>query len=135
MKTTRLVSVAVLFVAALAFAAPEIPPVKQIEGVTPKEKAFEASGPRKPLVFTTEKEAAEYFAEEELAKLARQVDFKNQVVLVFAWQGSGQDKLDYAVAESFPEQVMFTYRPGRTKDLRSHVRVYALRSNVKWNAK
>ncbi len=63
-----------------------------------------------------------------------QVDFEKQIVLVFAWRGSGQDKLDYVVAESFPEQITFTYRPGRTRDLRPHVYAYALRSNVAWKS-
>jgi hypothetical protein len=70
-----------------------------------------------------------------VAKLARQVDFEQQFVLLFAWRGSGQDRFRYTVAESYPEQVFFTYRAGRTRDLRPHVYVYALRSNVKWNVK
>ena len=32
----------------------------------------------------------------------------------------------------FPEQVSFHLKPGRTRDLRRHVKVYVLRSNVKW---
>jgi hypothetical protein len=56
-------------------------------------------------------------------------------VLVFAWQGSGGDKLEYAILESFPEQIPFSLRPGLTDDIRSHTRVFALRSNVKWSVK
>ena len=74
----------------------------------------------------------EYFSEDALAALTKQVDFEQRVVLVFAWRGSGQDRLSYSVAESFPEQVFFEYKPGRTKDLRPHVYVFALRANVKW---
>lgn len=83
----------------------------------------------------SEKEAAEHFGEQELAKLVKQVDIAQQFVLVFAWRGSGQDWLEHAVAESFPEQIFFTYKPGRTRDPRPHVRVYVLRSNVKWSVK
>jgi hypothetical protein len=36
------------------------------------------------------------------------------------------------VKESFPEQIMFSYKPGRTRDLRPHLKVYVLQSNVKW---
>ena len=36
-------------------------------------------------------------------------------------------------AESFPEQITFRIQPGRTRDLRPHVRVFALRGNVKWS--
>ena len=108
---------------------------KELQGVTPNEKATAASGPTKPVVLKSEKDAAEYFAEPELAKLTKLVDFKAQIVLVFTWQGSGQDKLDYTIAESYPEQIRFTYTPGRTKDLRPHTHIYALRSNVVWSVK
>ena len=69
------------------------------------------------------------------SKLRKQVDFAKQFVLLFAWRGSGQDRLDAAVAESYPEQIFFSYAPGRTRDLQEHVRVFALRSNVKWSVK
>ena len=35
-----------------------------------------------------------------------------QIVLVFAWRGSGQDRLTYNVLESFPEQIAFKFTPG-----------------------
>ncbi len=41
----------------------------------------------------------------------------------------------HAVAESFPEQITFTLTPGKTFDLRSHVKLYVVRNNVKWSAK
>ena len=69
------------------------------------------------------------------AASAAAVDFKKQFVLVFAWQGSGGDTLSYHVLESYPEQIAFMRKPGMTKDLRSHAKVYALRSNVKWRVK
>ena len=71
--------------------------------------------------------------DDALAALKKQVDFDEQFVLLFAWRGSGQDKLTYVVAESFPEQITFRIEPGRTRDLRPHVHIYALRSNVKWS--
>jgi hypothetical protein len=111
------------------------PPIKQLEKVVPKRSVFEGSSWKKPLLLKSEKEAAEHFDAEELAKLNKQVDFAKQFVLLFAWRGSGQDRLDSAVAESYPEQIFFTYAPGRTRDLREHVRVYALRANVKWSVK
>ena len=111
------------------------PPIKQIEKLAPKRTVFEGSSWKKPLVLKSEKEAAEHFDADELAKLTKQVDFAKQFVLLFAWRGSGQDKLDAAVAESYPEQIFFSHTPGRTRDLREHVRVFALRSNVRWSVK
>jgi hypothetical protein len=57
------------------------------------------------------------------------------MVLVFAWKGSGQDKIEYTVAESYPEQIQFVYQRGRTRDLRTHFKIFVLRANVKWSAK
>ena len=110
------------------------PPVKELERPTPQPSAFDGATWKKPVVLRSAKDGAKYFSEEELAKLSRQVDFAQQFVLVFVWRGSGQDRLESVVAESFPEQVSFKYRPGRTRDLRPHVHAYALRANVKWSA-
>ena len=65
--------------------------------------------------------------------LGSQVDFEKQFLLVLAWQGSGGDRLNYTVAESFPEQIFFSMKRGLTRDLRPHMQVYALRSNVRWS--
>lgn len=67
--------------------------------------------------------------------VGKAVDFKTHDLLVFCWQGSGEDKLSYAVLESFPEQIPFTLTRGRTKDLRTHTRLFAVRKNVRWSAK
>lgn len=68
-------------------------------------------------------------------KLAKAVDLKTHDLLVFCWQGSGGDKLEYAVLESFPEQIKFGLKPGRTDDLRTHAKVFGVRKNVRWSAK
>lgn len=112
---------------------PTVPPIRAVKGVTPKPSVFKTAGRSKPLIIRSEKEAIEHFADAAVATLKKQVDFKQQIVLVFAWRGSGQDRLAYSVAESYPEQVFFTFRPGRTRDLRPHVHVYAVRSNVTWS--
>lgn len=104
--------------------------IQAVKDAAPKAEALTFG--KEPTVFKTEAEAAKAFGDDALASLKKQVDFKNQIVLVFAWKGSGQDKLDCTVAESFPEQITFKLTPGRTRDLRSHVLVFALRSNVKW---
>lgn len=83
-----------------------------------------------PVVIKTAEDAAKHFG-----KAPDGVDFKKQIVLLFAWQGSGGDKLEYAILESFPEQIPFSLKPGLTRDLRQHIHVFALRSNVKWSIK
>jgi len=110
-------------------------PIRDIEGVQPKPAAFKPGGAKKPLAVKSEEDAAKHFDAENLAALKKDVDFSKQVVLLFAWRGSGQDRIEYVVLESFPEQVRFSYHPGRTRDLRPHVKVFILRANVKWSVK
>lgn len=112
-----------------------LPPIKVEKKIKANADAFKASGRKKPIVLKNEKDAATYFDAKELAKLTKAVDFEKQVVLVFAWKGSGQDRIDHVILESFPEQIVFTYKPGRTRDLRSHQLICVLRSNVKWSVK
>ena len=96
---------------------------------------FKNSNFNKPIVVKSKEELAKHFGKEAVAILVKAVDFKKQVVLVFAWRGSGGDQLNYTVAESFPEQITFSRQFGRTRDLRPHAKVFALRSNVKWSVK
>lgn len=110
-------------------------PIEEIKNATPNDSVFQDAARGKPLEIRSAEDAAKYFSDKNLAALKASVDFEKQVVLVFAWRGSGQDKLTYDVAESFPEQISFAIKPGRTRDLRPHVHVFALRSNVKWSVK
>lgn len=110
------------------------PPIVEIKDITPNEMLFGGQY-NKPTVVRSLDEAERYLNKQSLADLNKQVDFKSQIVLIFAWRGSGQDKLSFDIAESFPEQILFTRTPGLTRDLRPHSRVYALRSNVKWSVK
>jgi hypothetical protein len=102
--------------------------------VTPEQSVFKNSAWNKPIVIKSQDDAAKHFGKDALETIAKKVDFKKQIVLVFAWRGSGGDKLQYRILESFPEQIPFSLRPGVTDDLRSHTRVFALRSNVRWSA-
>jgi len=101
----------------------------------PGKSIFKDSVWDKPITIKSKEDAAKHFGEAALKELTEAVDFKKQFVLVFAWRGSGGDTLSYNVLESFPEQVVFTRKPGRTRDLRPHAKVYALRANVKWRVK
>ncbi|NQU24209.1 MAG: hypothetical protein HQ567_23250 [Candidatus Nealsonbacteria bacterium] len=118
----------------LALVASAQPAIEEIKRVKPKPSVLKDAKLRKPLVIGSAEEAGKHFGKDALAALKKQVDFEKQIVLVFAWRGSGQDRLTYTVLESHPEQVPFKYKPGRTRDLRPHIHVYALRSNVRWTA-
>jgi hypothetical protein len=110
------------------------PPIKAMVNVRPGISIFKAASLKKPLVVESAEDAAKHFAGDALTALNKDVDFQQQKVLVFAWRGSGQDRLSYNILESYPEQIRFRYHPGRTRDLRPHVYVYALRANVTWKA-
>jgi hypothetical protein len=110
------------------------PTIGLLEKIAPRREVV-GFPPERPVVIRSKEQAEESFSKEELAKLTKRVDFGAQYVVLFAWSGSGEDRLEYAVRESPLERVVFTYRPGSTKDLRKHVRIYALRSNVNWEGR
>lgn len=103
--------------------------------VTPEKSVFKGAVWFRPIVIKSKEDAGKHFGRDALNVLVKQVDFQKQIVLIFAWQGSGGDKLTYTVAESFPEQITFAITPGLTDDKRMHSRVFILRSNVRWSIK
>ncbi|MBM3994873.1 MAG: hypothetical protein FJ303_12075 [Planctomycetes bacterium] len=107
-------------------------PIAELK-VMPEKSVFKNSVWHKPIVIKSHADAAKHFDKDAQETIAKSVDFKKQIVLVFAWQGSGGDKLVYKILESFPEQIPFSLKPGVTDDIRSHSRVFALRSNVRWS--
>jgi hypothetical protein len=53
------------------------------------------------------------------------VDFKTEYVLLFQWQGSGQDKLTPETTTKDGKTVVtFTHQRGLTKDLRQHSKAF-----------
>ncbi|HIM31025.1 MAG TPA: hypothetical protein EYG57_15940 [Planctomycetes bacterium] len=110
-----------------------IDPIEAIRGAFPaKPSVYLATKGRSPIVVRSARELAKHISEEQLAKFQDKLDWQKQQVLIFAWRGSGQDRLEFDVLESFPEQIVFRYLPGRTRDLRPHLHLFVLRSNVKW---
>ena len=58
-----------------------------------------------------------------------------QVLLLFAWRGSGQDRLEYQLQPSPAGEIVFFFSPGRTRDLREHHKVFVLRADVAWSVR
>ncbi len=108
-----------------------LPPIQDITDIKPNEQIWKVAKRGVPLTLNSKSEASKYFAEPQFKLLLKKVDFQKQTLLVFAWRGSGQDKMTYTIAESFPEQITFKILPGRTRDLRPHQKIYAIRKNVK----
>ena len=109
------------------------PPVTRVDAIAVKPLAFEAASHKHPLSIRSAKEAAAYFPAPDLARLRREVDFSRQVVLLFAWRGSGQDRLEPLEQTSPPGAVVFAYTPGLTRDLRAHHQVFVLRADAVWS--
>ena len=85
---------------------------------------------RHPTVIADAKELAKAVADEEAQKrIQGKVDFQRQQLLLFAWSGSGLDKL---TPEARKEELVFKYIPGLTRDLRQHVRLFAIPKRAKW---
>jgi len=86
-----------------------LPPIQKVQKVKPKPSVFRRKNSKQPLVVKSAEDAVKHFDEKSLALLKEKVDFEKQFVLIFAWRGSGGDKLTYAVLESYPEQIHFKY--------------------------
>jgi hypothetical protein len=95
----------------------------------------EASGSaKKPTEITNADELAKAFPDKAWQKkLAKQVKFDKEKLLFFAWSGSGQDKLTHKVQKGEKgQEVVFQYRPGRTRDLRHHFHLFAVPKDAAW---
>jgi hypothetical protein len=86
-----------------------------------------------PTVIKTEDDLKKAFPEEETqTAVKKEIDFGKNQILFFAWSGSGQDALSYEVNKDNPNEVIFKFTPGRTKDFRSHFHAYMLPKVAKW---
>lgn len=136
MKATLLAIISILTTAVgLDAAAADAAEITELKNLRAEQSLFDDATRKKPLVFKSSRDGEKYFGKEALATISKAVDFDKQIVVVFAWRGSGQDDFTFAKSESHPGQIEFTYRPGRTRDLRPHVKIFVLKSGLKWSVK
>ena len=83
-----------------------------------------------PVVIKSMEEANKHLTRASMEKLAELVDFKKQQIAIFAWQGSGQDRLNGHLAAGDGAAVRFHYSPGWSADLRTHNAIYAMPKNT-----
>lgn len=79
-----------------------------------------------PLVITSLEQALKHLTRESMEKIADEVDFETQQVAVFAWQGSGEDRLMGRMPQAEGAEATFTYLAGRTRDLKPHCSIFAM---------
>jgi hypothetical protein len=141
-KVACLLAITIMFAggSALSQGAKEAPKknavveaIVELKKVAPPKETNFRSRPKDAKEIDTADAALKLFGKDGLAALKKQVDFEKQKLVVMSWSGSGQDRIQVGVNESFPEQVVFSYKRGRTRDLRRHFKVYALRKNVRWS--
>jgi len=86
-----------------------------------------------PLFLNSNDEFDKLIQDKKLSqKYSKHVDWEKQVVLVFRWSGSGQDQLETRTTGNEPVNVHFVYRRGRTRDLRPHLKLFAIERGVQW---
>ena len=87
--------------------------------------------PSDPTKITSKEELEKAVPDADTAAvIATQVDFKKDIVLLFAWSGSGGDKLTMAEEK---KAAVFTMTRGLTRDLRQHTKLFALPKGMKYS--
>lgn len=111
----------------------KVPLVKELDvkGLGFKgSKGFGGSA-TKPKVIKTAMELTKALQNAEIeAKILKEVDLKQQKILLFQWAGSGQDRI---TAKEKDGKVVFNYRRGLTRDLRRHVKIFVLRASAEYS--
>lgn len=110
--------------------APVIDKLKDMEAANDTVESILKNGKAKttidklnaPIVLTSMEEALKHLTRASMEKI--NVDFNKQQVVIFAWQGSGQDRL--TGSQPSDKEAIFHYTSGRTRDLRTHTAIYAL---------
>ena len=96
-------------------------------GLNAMSAAVEASDKKEP------DKVAREITDRTSEAIQKQVDFNKEQLLLFKWSGSGRDKLELRVEEEKAGAVVvFKLTPGLTRDLRPHVRLYAVANDAAW---
>ena len=115
-------------------AAADPPVIKKITGFTPLRAGRRLGFRRtKPTIIKTSEKLTEIFGKNEAGKISKQADFQAQFLVFFQWAGSSQDKLTHQVeTQDEKSRVVFSFKPGRTRDLRPRSHLCAIRKGSVW---
>ncbi len=122
----RFATIAAVLLALPLFAADEKPAVKEIATKDLKVKAPEGGKP----TARTEIKTADDLAKSPVLKgaaddIKKSVDFAKEKLVLFAWSGSGGDRIAGAAGKD-GKTAEFTYTGGLTFDLRQHVKLFVV---------
>lgn len=110
----------------LGLTAGEVVKLREIDAKNIKVE-FEKGRVTKPHVIASDEDLAKAIPDSEAIK--KQVDFTKEKLLLFAWGGSGGDKLT-AKLNLTGKVAVFTYKGGLTRDFRRHVHLFVLPRNA-----
>ena len=108
--------------------------VREISGLKPGGPANTRGRADKPTVIKENAGVAKLFNDKATqAKILKEVNFDKEILLVFRWAGSGQDRIAATGKKTDKGiEVVFGYSRGLTRDLRRHFKVYAVVKDAKW---
>ncbi len=89
---------------------------------------LKSPGRGKPILIGTADELAKLVQDKEAREtIEKAVDLKQFNLVIFSWAGSGQDRLTSEVEKGKNGPIVkFTLIPGRTRDLRQHLKGFAV---------
>ena len=119
---------AVLFVGSLAVAADEKPAIKELSTKDLKLNFPRGGKATEPATIASAEDLAKNDVIKDAAdEIKKKIDFSKEKLVVFAWGGSGQDKLaaDLKTADK-KTTALFSYTLGRTRDFRVHTHLYVV---------
>lgn len=113
---------------ASAAGADDKPAVREIPTTDLKVTFPEVGKAGEPTVIETSEDLVKSPVLKDAAEaLAKAVDFKTEKLVLFAWAGSGQDRLALTAKDADKRTVLVAeYAPGKTRDLRQHVKLFAV---------
>ncbi len=93
------------------------------------------SGKLQSIKITTEKEFEEAIPDKDArTALSKKIDLKKEYLLLVKWAGSGGDRLYFETIKDKKQGeavCVFTMKRGLTRDLRRHVKLFAIPKEVK----
>jgi hypothetical protein len=128
-------AVAAVLFAGSAWAFPDDKPqVRLLKDVKPAES--KDYGNPKPVEIKSADDLAKSKAFDDAGRDAvkKAVNFEKEKVVVFAWSGSGRDRLAGELSKD-GKSAVFTYKVGETDDLRRHSLAFAVPKDAKVEVK
>ena len=104
-----------------------------IEEITDLKPDGAASGVwNVPLQIRTAEELKKHVDADLAGKLSSRIGFDSRHLLLFSWRGAEDDQLGHTLASDKQGGVVFILEPGSGGDIRSHFRLFAMKSDVEW---